>query len=160
MLFFIFAATAVLFGFVLLFGAPYLPTLRREANAALDMLDLKKGQTLFELGSGDGRVMKIAAARGLNVVGYELKPILVLISRINTWRYRKQVKVIWGNFWKADLSQADGIFVFLLDKFMERIDKKIEGEAKMPVAIVSYAFRIPHKKPTKSKGGLFLYEYK
>jgi ribosomal protein L11 methylase PrmA len=73
----VFAVLVILFGFVVAFGAPYLPTLRPQITMALDMLDLKKGQTLLELGSGDGRVMMAAAERGWNVIGYELNPLLV-----------------------------------------------------------------------------------
>ncbi len=160
MLFAAFAVLVLLFGFVVLFGAPYLPTRRLEAETALDLLDLKPGQTLYELGCGDGRVLKRAAQRGLNAVGYELNPLLVLTARLNTWRYRKQVKVVWGNFWRADLSQADGIFVFLIDRFMEKLDKKIESEIKKPVKLVSFAFQIPNKKYSKAQNGLFLYVYK
>src|SRR5665213_1201424 len=98
------------------FGAPYLPTLNAQRQTALELLDLKPGQTLYDLGCGDGRMLRAAAKVGLNAVGYEMSPILVLIARIINWPYRKQVKVIMGNYWAADISRADGIFVFLLDK--------------------------------------------
>jgi SAM-dependent methyltransferase len=150
----------LLFGFVLLFGAPYLPTRRREAQAALDMLALKKGQTIYELGCGDGRVLKLAAEEGLNAVGYELNPLLALVARLHTWRYRKQVKVVCGNFWRADLSRADGIFVFLLDRFMARLDNKVSAEAGKPISLVSYAFKIPGKRHIKLVRGMYLYHYK
>jgi 16S rRNA A1518/A1519 N6-dimethyltransferase RsmA/KsgA/DIM1 with predicted DNA glycosylase/AP lyase activity len=148
----------LVFSFVILFGAPYLPTRRREAQDALDLLDLKKGQTLYELGCGDGRVLLQAARRGLSVTGYELNPILALVSWLVTWRYRQQVRVVCGNFWTADLSQADGIFVFLIDRYMKRLDSKLT-EIKKPLRLVSYAFKIPNKKPTKIKNGLILYVY-
>jgi 16S rRNA A1518/A1519 N6-dimethyltransferase RsmA/KsgA/DIM1 with predicted DNA glycosylase/AP lyase activity len=101
----------LLFGFVLLFGAPYVPTLKPQTEQALDLLNLKPGQTLLELGSGDGRVMRAAAARGLHVVGYELNPILAGVSYFVTWKYRKQVRIIWGDFWHADFTHGDGVFV-------------------------------------------------
>lgn len=160
MLFTIIGIVIILFGFVLLFGAPYVPTLRRETDKALDMLNLKEGQTLYELGCGDGRVLKRAAERGLNGVGIELNPILVLAARINTWKYRRQIRIKWGNFWKADISKADGIFVFLLDKFMARLDKKVEKEAGKPLSLISFAFKIPDKKPTQVNNGLYMYSYK
>ncbi len=149
----------LIFGAVLLVGAPYVPTLSAQRRDALALLKLKKGLTLFELGSGDGSLLKEAAASGLNVVGYELNPILVAISRFRTLKYRRQVKIVWGNFWKADLSKADGIFVFLLDRFMEDLDKKIKKEGKPGVKLVSHAFKIPGKKPSAEKGAMFLYEY-
>jgi SAM-dependent methyltransferase len=149
-----------MFGFVLLYGAPYLPTQRKQAAAALDLMGLKKGQTLYEFGCGDGRVLKLAAARGLHGVGYELNPLLVLIARLHTWKYRKTVRIIWGSFWRADISGADGIFVFLLDKFMPRLDRKIKSEAGKALPLASYTFKIPGKKEAEYRDGVYLYRYK
>jgi hypothetical protein len=78
-----------------------LPTLSKQKAAALEMLGLKEGETLLELGSGDGRVMLAAAARGLKVTGIELNPLLVLVSLYVTRRYRQQVRVIWGTYWAS-----------------------------------------------------------
>ncbi len=159
MWFAVFSVIVLLFGFVLLFGAPYLPTRRRQAQAALDLLELKKGQTLYELGCGDGRVLRQAAQRGLYAVGYELNPILVIAARCHTWRYHKRVKVVWGNFWYADLKKADGVFVFLLDRFMARLDQKLAEEIDKPIRVVSYAFKIPNRTHKVEREGMFLYEY-
>jgi len=157
----LFFGVVMLFGFVLAFGAPYLPTLSRQTTTALDLLDLKPGQTLIELGCGDGRVLLAAAKRGITGVGYELNPILILVAKLVTWRHRKLVTVKLGNFWAVKWPQADGIFVFLLDKYMEKLDKKITQEYKdKKVKLVSFAFKIPEKKPLTVKNGLFLYEYK
>jgi 16S rRNA A1518/A1519 N6-dimethyltransferase RsmA/KsgA/DIM1 with predicted DNA glycosylase/AP lyase activity len=148
------------FGFVLLFGAPYLPTLRRQRETALDLLDLKPGQILLELGSGDGRMMRAAAKRDLFVVGYELNPLLVLISYLITWHYRKQVKIVWGNFWSARWPKADGVYTFLLDKYMEKLDAKIKASAKnRPFKLASFTFLVPGKRPAKNRDGVFFYRY-
>lgn len=146
------------FGGVLLVGAPYLPTLSRQVETALDLLDLKSGQTLLELGCGDGKVLVAAARRGLQVVGYELNPFLVVVARVRTWRYRRQVRVVWGDFWRADWPAAEGVFVFLLDKFMPRLDRRLQAFNR-PVRLVSFAFIIPGRQPVEQKDGLFLYEY-
>lgn len=148
------------FAGVLLFGAPYLPTLSRQQQQALDLLDLHKGQTLIELGCGDGRMLKAAAERGIYVVGYELNPILVVICYLVTFKYRRQVSVRWGNFWAKDWPLTDAIYVFLLDKYMQKLDKKIiQQYAGKKVKVVSYTFKIPAKTPVKTKDALFLYEY-
>lgn len=158
-LFLVFFIVVLFFSFVLLYGAPYLPTRQAQTNAALDLLNLKPGQTLYELGSGDGRVLKQAAKRGLNAVGYELNPLLVVFARFYTWRYRHQIRVVWGNFWKADLRSADGVFVFLLDRYMVKLDNKLSQELTRPTKLASFAFKITGKKAVKSKAGIFLYQY-
>ncbi len=151
--------TFVGFTFVILFGAPYLPTLSKQVPKALDLIDLKPGQTLLELGSGDGRILAAAAQRGITSVGYELNPLLVIYSWLRTRRYGKKVRVVWGNYWVKPLPAADGIFVFLLNPYMEKLNKKIVQDFSKPVKLVSFAFEIPSRKPIKQKGGLYLYQY-
>src|SRR6185437_14241003 len=113
----IYVATVILvivlaFSGVLLFGAPYLPTLQKQGGVALGLLNLKPGQTLLELGSGDGKMLILAARAGLNVVGIELNPFLFIISWLRTRRYRGQVRIIWGDFWRVSWPECDGVFVF------------------------------------------------
>lgn len=156
----VFAGLVFLFGFVVLFGAPYLPTLGKQQEAALDMLDLKPGQTLLELGCGDGKVLAAAAERGIKAVGIELNPLLAFISWARTRKYGVQVKVIWGSFWREEWPLTDGIYVFLLDKFMKRLHTNIiQKYSGRNVKLVSFAFKIPDKKPVSSKYGLYLYQY-
>jgi SAM-dependent methyltransferase len=147
---------SIAFGGVLLRGAPYVPTLDAPAKAALELLDLQPGQTLLELGSGDGKVLVLAAQAGLHVVGIELNPFLVVISWFRTRRYRKQVRIIWGDFWQTKWPTCDGVFVFLLDRFMPRLDKEMQCIGK---PLVSFAFKIPGRKPAAERSGVFLYKY-
>ncbi len=144
------------FAGVLLKGAPYLPTLRAQGNTALDLLDLQPGQTLLELGSGDGTVLKLAAERGIRSVGIELNPILVVISKIRLRKYDNLVEVRWGNFWAKPWPQADGVFVFLLDKYMSRLDARMNAYGGR---LASIAFAVPGKKPAHNKNGVLLYDY-
>lgn len=155
------AFTMVLtFGAVLLVGAPYVPTLREARTDALELLALKPGQVLYELGSGDGSLLIEAAQRDLKVVGYELNPFLVVIAWLRTRRYRRQISIKWGNFWRADFAKADGVFVFLLDRYMERLDNLLKNAAgSKDIRLVSHAFKIPGKKPLKKKGAMRLYTY-
>jgi hypothetical protein len=144
---------------VLLVGAPYLPTLKRQVEVALELADLKAGQTLLELGCGDGKVLIAAAQQGIHAVGYELNPVLALIAWLRTRRYGSQVHVIWGNFWHRPWPPAEAIFVFLLPKYMPKLHKKCMQYTHSPIKLVSFAFEIPNKKPTRQKAGLYLYVY-
>ncbi len=150
----------VCFGAVILVGAPYLPTLRPQVQAVLDLADLQPGQTLLELGCGDGRVVLAATSRGLNVVAYELNPLLALLVWLRTRRYRHQVQIIWGDFWRADWPPAEAIFTFLLPKYMPKLDKKVMQYKHKPVKLVSFAFEIPDKPATQYHKSVFRYDYK
>jgi cyclopropane fatty-acyl-phospholipid synthase-like methyltransferase len=158
------AAVVVLsFGLPVLFGPPYVPTLRLNMNTALDLLDLKPGQTLLDLGSGDGRVLVAGAQRGLHVVGVELSLFLVVLSWFRTRKYRKQVKIIWGNYFFTNWPPADGVFSFMIQYQMKKLDTYVTRWQKWhgrPVKLASFAFEIPDKEPVKQDNAIFLYEYK
>ena len=91
MIFAAIAAVVLLFGFVAFTGAPYVPSRRRDLQKAFDELyRLKKTDMLVDIGSGDGVVLREASRRGARAIGYELQPLLVLISR---WLSRHDEKV-------------------------------------------------------------------
>jgi SAM-dependent methyltransferase len=148
------------FSFVVLFGAPYLPTLGKQVDISLDLLDLKPGQTMLELGCGDGRVLIAAAERGWNAVGYELNPLLAFMAWARTRKYGRRVKVHCANFWAIKWPVTDGIFGFILPRYMSKLHKKVIQECRMPVKVVSFAFVIEDKKPTAQKCGVYLYKYR
>lgn len=153
-------AVAACFSFVLLFGAPYLPTLSPQVDTALRLAALKPGQHLLELGCGDGKVLIAAAKRGIRSTGYELNPIIFVVAWLRTRRYRRLVTVRCANFWNATWPPSDVIFVFLLPKFMVRLDTKItQFAAGKPIRLVSFAFKIPEKTIAIEQDGVMLYVY-
>ncbi len=146
------------FGYVLLFGAPYLPTMNKQVEAAIKLANLKPGQTLLELGSGDGRVLIAAAQAGLNAVGYELNPVLFFISWLRTRRYGKQIKIELGNFWTNEWPKCDAVYVFLLPRLMPKLEQKIKNESFFNTPIISFAFKFNKIKPLNDIDGVFLYQ--
>lgn len=86
--------------------------------------------------------------------------MLVVVAWLRTRRYRKQVKVIWGDFWRKPWPAAEGIFTFLLPKYMGKLHKKLMQYDTKPVKLVSFAFRIPDKEPKSEKDGVYLYIYR
>jgi hypothetical protein len=130
-------------------------------DSAFELLDLKPGQTMLDLGSGDGRVLIAAAKRGIYAVGIELSIILFLMSWLRTRPYRSQVRVVWGNYFTASWPPADAIFTFMIPRQMPKLDAKIEAwRGKKPVRLASFAFAIPGKEYVAKKSGVFLYQYK
>ena len=103
------ALIALVVALPIFFGPPYVPTLTPNMRGALDLLDLEPGQTMLDLGCGDGKVLLAAAERGWQAVGIEISPVLVMVARLRTWKYRKLVRVLWGNYFQRTWPQADGI---------------------------------------------------
>ena len=147
------------FGAVMLVGAPYLPTLGKQVNSALDLLDLKKGQRLLELGAGDGTVALVALKRGYKVTAIELNPLLCCVIYLRTLRYRSNINIRCANFWTTDWGEYDGVYVFLLDKYMKRLDKRVIQENKT-LRLASFAFKIPGKSFVHEHNDVYLYEYR
>ena len=146
----------LLFGTVVLFGAPYLPTMRPQVAAAFELLNLKKGQTVLELGCGDGRVLLEAASRGYRAVGIELNLVLVVIAMWRTRKFRDRVQVVWGNYWTKPWPPSDGVFTFLIDSFMPKLDGRMQQYGGK---LVSVAFRVPERHVKKELNGVYLYVY-
>lgn len=153
------AVLLVCFAGVLFVGAPYLPTLTPQVEQALKLAELKPGQTLIELGCGDGKILLAAAGQGANAIGYELNPLLAVVAWLRTRRCQGRVKVVWGNFWLQKWPPAEVIFSFLLPKYMKKLDTKITQEYRRPVKLVSFAFEVPGRLPDKRSGGVFRYDY-
>src|SRR3712207_4884291 len=111
------------FGWAALRGAPFLPVLRRDVEELLDLAGLQPGETLLDLGSGDGRLLRAAAKRGGRANGYEINPWLYCYSRIICWPYRRQVQIRWGDYWQRRWPDAEVIFVFLIEHYMPKLDR-------------------------------------
>lgn len=147
------------FAFAGLVGAPYVPIHRRNQIALLDLIDLKPGQTIVDLGSGDGQLLRAAAKRGLSAIGYEINPVMVAVSWLVCWPYRKRVSIHRANLWHTIVPPADAIYVFLMPRFMARLDAKLANEIKRPTTVISYVFPIPGRTPVKKGAGSLIYRY-
>lgn len=147
------------FGVAVFVGAPYVPILRRDYGPLLDLADLKPGQTLVDLGSGDGRLLREVAKRGVRAVGYEINPVLYVISRVVCWRYRKLVTIRLRDYWHVTLPPADIIYVFLLASYMSQLDRKLTAELTRPTLVVSFVFQIPGRSVIRASNNTFVYDY-
>ncbi|MCX6793740.1 MAG: hypothetical protein NTY06_01405 [Candidatus Gottesmanbacteria bacterium] len=121
-------------------GAPFVPTKNAPADAMIRLADIHKGDTVYDLGSGNGKLLLMAAQKGARAIGYEINPILVLFSIV------RGTKTHWKNFWNADIHDADVIFVYLLPWKMERLAGKLKKELKPGTTIVSNSFIFPNWK--------------
>src|SRR5580693_6795001 len=97
--------------------APYYPTPESIVERMLDLVQLKAGEKMFDLGSGDGRIV-IMAARKYHAVatGVELDTDLVQSStaRIHQLGLDKTANIVYGDILKQDYSSANVITVYLL----------------------------------------------
>ncbi len=157
-LFLILVVVVVAFAAGAIFGAPWVPAFKKDLGKVLDDSGLKNGQVFYELGCGEGRLLVVAAKRGANVVGYEINPFLWLISWLRVFRF-KNARVVLGDFWRVDVSDADVVLAFLVPRYMAKMETKLAKEMKPGGKFVSYVFELPHKKPKIKRHHWQVYEY-
>jgi hypothetical protein len=162
--FWIISAIIILFGFVVFFGAPYVPSKRKELQRVFDELyKLTDADTLVDIGSGDGVVLRVASEKGVSkAVGYELNIALVWISRFLSRRH-KNIEVIMGNSWQMQFpSETTVVYLFGVSRDMEKHARKLQQQTNTlgrPLALVVYGHTIPHMTPLKSFGAHHLYTF-
>lgn len=147
------------FGIAAIVGAPYLPTLKHDYDPILELAHLQPGQTLIDLGSGDGRLLRAAAQHGIRSIGYEINPFVYLVSLIVTWRYRQLVTIHLADFWRTPLPPADAVYVFLIDRLMPKLDQKLSRDITRPTPVISFVFEIPGRAPHTTTRNAFIYHY-
>lgn len=159
--------SAILTGYSALIGAPFLPTPARLIRKVFEEIGLKEGDKIYDLGSGTGKALVIAEKYfGAIPVGLELSPVLYVISKINLFfRGTKKSKVIFGNFYNQNISDADVIFIFLMPRSIEKLRSKFENELRKGAKVISYAFEMKGWSPKKTirdgkSQAVFVYEIK
>ena len=124
-------------------GAPWVPTPLRIAHKMLSMAQVQPSEVVYDLGCGDGRILILAARWfGARAVGVEIDPIRYLMTRIlvSVLGLNARVKVIYGDFFKQDLSQADVVTLFLLQDTNDSLSLKLIEELRPGARLVSYKF--------------------
>lgn len=118
----------------------------------LELASVKPGETVYDLGCGDGRVLITAAKRfNAKAVGIEISDKLVqqTEARVQRLGLEKQVTVIHGDLRQTDLSGADVVVMYLLTLSNAEIRPKLEKSLKPGARVVSYSYAVPGWKPTR-----------
>ncbi len=144
-------------------GLPWVPSALARAEKALQMANLQPGELLVDLGSGDGRVLLLAArtfgARGL---GVEISPLLVWWTN---WQARRRglqgrVRAQWGDLHQADLRQADVVYCYAPEAFLARLAEPLQAQLRPGARLVCVSAAMPDWKPTwaDTRALIFVYE--
>ncbi|MFH1766754.1 MAG: 50S ribosomal protein L11 methyltransferase [Patescibacteria group bacterium] len=152
------------FGLSFLVGAPFVATPKKIAREMLEFAEFKPGETIIDLGSGDGSILFVAAEEfgADRAIGYEINPILVIISNLRTkWRKNIHIKTIRANFFSRPVEQVDVIATYLWPSTMDRLVDKLRSELSPETRVISRGFQFKQSKPEKeligSKSRLYLY---
>ncbi|MEM2878903.1 MAG: hypothetical protein QXG10_05115 [Candidatus Hadarchaeales archaeon] len=146
-----------------LWGAPWSPTPMKTVRRMLEMADLKEGERIYDLGSGDGRIA-ITAYRefGARPTGVEINPFLHLLATIRgkAQGCGRNVDLVCGNLLDVDLSDADVVAAYLSPWGNRKLKEKLERELRRGTRVVTHKWKFDGWKPVKvdEEHGIWVYE--
>jgi len=133
-------------------AGPYVPTPRVIVEEMLKLADIGPGDVVYDLGSGDGRLVITAAKRfGARGVGVELQKELVELAArgAKSEGVADRVKFLQGDLFDADIREASVVTLYLLPRFVMRLVPKLRAELKAGTRIVSHDYPLAPWPPDK-----------
>ncbi len=140
--------------------APWWKTSKKVARKMIKLANITKKDVVYELGSGDSDAIITLSSVCAKGVGIEIDPLRYLISKIKVKlsKNNKKVKLIRGNFFKEDLSEATVVFVYLVPKTLDKLIPKLKKELKKGTKVVSYRYKMNLKEVKRDEENkLYLY---
>ena len=130
----------------------YVPTPQAVVDAMLELADVKKSDVVYDLGSGDGRIVITAAKKhGARGVGIEIDPTLVKKARENAAAagVSDRVRFVTQNLFTTDISKASVVTLYLLQSINERLRPKLVRELRPGTRVVSHVFNMGPEWPAE-----------
>lgn len=130
-----------LVAFVVLFlkqGPQFVPSDDKSTAQMVEMVNKYKPKHILDLGSGDGKLVMALGKEGYKVDGVEIDPVLVLRSRLALKKAKlTNTEIHLGNMWTFDISKYDMIVVYVVQRFIPKLEKKLLNEMKPGTFIIS-----------------------
>ncbi len=133
---------------------PYVPSPNVVVNGMLKLADVKKGDIVYDLGCGDGRIVITAAKDfGARGVGVDINPERIEEARANAKHaaVEEMVKFEENDLFKANIANATVVTLYLLPDVNVRLMPKLLKELKPGTRIVSHSFDMGDWKPDKEE---------
>jgi len=140
---------------------PFVPTPPEVVDRMLELAEVKMGDVIYDLGSGDGRIIIRAAKKyGVRGVGIEIDPDLVKRSRDNAWKEKVEhlVEFREQDALMVDVSPATVVTLYMLPEFNKKLRPIFWQQLRPGSRVVSHDFSIegwPPLRVEKVKGDLF-----
>lgn len=118
----------------------------------LTLAEIKAGDIIYDLGCGDGRVVIMAAQDfGAQGIGVEMREDLAkqAMGKISDLGLEGRVKIVHGDMFKVDISQANVITLYLTTSANDKVKPKLEAELKPGTRVVSHDYEILGWRPIK-----------
>lgn len=132
---------------------PYVPTPQPVVEAMLEVAKVNKDDVLYDLGSGDGRIVNTAAQKyGTKGIGIDIDPERIKEANANAQQagVSDRVQFIQKDLFNTDLSDATVVTLYLLPEINLKLRPKLFKELKPGTRVVSHAFDMGDWKPEKT----------
>ncbi|QOV21788.1 SAM-dependent methyltransferase [Anabaenopsis elenkinii] len=132
---------------------PYVPTPQAVVDAMLSVAKVTKDDVLYDLGSGDGRIVITAAQKyGARGVGVEINPELIQEANTNAEQagVGDRVKFVQQDLFKSDFSEATVVTLYLLPDINIKLRPQLFEQLKPGTRIVSHAFDMGEWEPEQT----------
>jgi cyclopropane fatty-acyl-phospholipid synthase-like methyltransferase len=132
---------------------PFVPTPIEVVDKMLELAEVKKGDVVYDLGSGDGRIVIRAAKKyGVKAVGIEMDSWLLAKARKDAKAagVSHLVKFRAEDALKVDISAATVVTLYMLPWFNEKLKPNFQKHLKPGARIVAHDFGIEGWKPDKT----------
>ncbi len=129
---------------------PYVPSPDVVVKAMLKLAAVTKGDTVIDLGCGDGRIVVTAALDyGASGIGYDLNPERIKEATANAEKagVDKRVRFFEKNLFDADIKEATVVTLYLLPGVNEKLKPRLLAELKPGTRVVSHSFAMPDWEP-------------
>lgn len=133
-----------------MYDVPFVATPEVVVRRMLQLARVQPGEVLYDLGSGDGRIVIIAAKEfGARSIGVEIRKDLYeqSLARIRDMGLNNKASIINASFYDVDLSNADVVTMYLLTSINERLRPKLEKELRPASRVVTHDFEVPGWRP-------------
>ena len=130
---------------------PFVPSPQVVVEKMIELAGVKKGDVVYDLGSGDGRIVIAAAKKGAKAVGFEIDPDLVGESRANIQKagFQEMAEIRNQDILTVDLSAASVVTMYLLPDVNLKLRPNLLSQLKPGSRVVSHSFDMGDWKPDK-----------
>jgi SAM-dependent methyltransferase len=170
---YIFAVAVFGFMFVIflvphMYGAVWFPSERAVVRKMVDMAGIKDKDVVYDLGSGDGRILIEAwkrknewKKRNVRLVGVDISPFAVAVSRtvLRMHGLQDNIEIRKQNLFRTNLTTADVVFAFLTQKTNDRLEQKLKIELKKGTRVVTHLWKFKDMNLVEADEKLKVYLY-